>query len=375
MSMLIKGLVRPASVGFTGLGEQYRALKAPIDAAIQSVIERSAFIGGAELEEFEKWFAKFCAVEHAVGVSSGTAAIELSLRALGIGAGDEVVTAANTFIATAEAIAATGARPVFADVSERTGNLDSEQLARALSPRTRAILPVHLYGQPADMREISALVDPLGIPVVEDAAQAHGARCRGARAGSLGIAGCFSFYPTKNLGSFGDGGMVTTNNHAIAASVRTLRDHGRTSKYEHVAMGFTAKLDNLQAAVIRVQAERLDEWNARRCEAASWYRDELPPEVKVLDDPRGESVYHLFAVRVHGRDEFRAHLAAQGVETGIHYPVPLHLQPACRHLGYAPGDFPVSERLAREVVSLPMHPFLSRDAVRYVAEAAREFFQ
>jgi dTDP-4-amino-4,6-dideoxygalactose transaminase len=365
----------PTTVAFTGLREQYRTLKAPIDAAIQTVIDRSAFIGGAELEEFERWFAKFCGVEHAVGVSSGTTAIELTLRALGIGRGDEVVTAANSFIATAAAISATGARPVFADVYERTANLNPELLGRVLTRRVKAIVPVHLFGQPSAMSEICTIAAHRGIPVLEDAAQAHGAWYHGDRVGSIGRAGCFSFYPTKNLGAFGDAGLVTTNDGAIADAVKALRDQGRMSRYKHSAFGCTGRLDNLQAAVLRVQAEYLDEWNGRRRQVASWYRSELPAEIGTFDDPQGESVYHLFAIRVSRRDDFRAHLSSHGVETAVHYPVPLHLQPACRHLGYGLGDFPVSERLAREVVSLPIHPFLRHDQVRYVADLAREFFK
>ncbi len=361
-------------VPLVDLGAQYRALKPRIDAAIAGVIERSAFIGGAELVEFERWFAEYCGVAHALGVGSGTAAIELVLRALDVGPGDEVITAANTFIATAAAVSATGARPVLVDVEERTCNLDPARLHAAIGPRTKAVIPVHLYGRPAAMREIREAA--AGLPIVEDAAQAHGARCGGTRTGSLGTAGCFSFYPTKNLGAFGDGGLVTTDDEPLAARLKLLRDHGRTGKYEHAVAGYTARLDNLQAAVLRVQADCLDEWNARRRDVAAWYREALPPEVvSPSDDPGNESVYHLFVVRVPARDAFRAHLETRGVGTAIHYPVPLHLQVAYRDLGYRAGDFPVTERLAGEVVSLPMHPFLDRSHMEYVAGAAAEFFE
>jgi dTDP-4-amino-4,6-dideoxygalactose transaminase len=362
------------TVGFVAIHEQYKQLKPKIDAAIAGVINRSAFISGPELVEFERWFSDYCGVAHAIGVGSGTAAIELVLRALDVGPGDEVITAANTFIATAAAISVTGARPVLVDVDERTGTLDPARLKAAIGGRTRAVIPVHLYGRPAAMREIRETA--AGVPVIEDAAQAHGARYGGARTGSLGLAGCFSFYPTKNLGAFGDGGLVTTNDERLAARLKLLRDHGRTGKYEHAIVGFTARLDNLQAAVLRVQADCLDEWNARRRHVAAWYREALPPQVVCpAEDPGNESVYHLFVVRVPARDAFRAHLEARGVGTAIHYPVPLHRQTAYRDLGYSLGDFPVTERLAAEVVSLPMHPFLDRSQIRYVADAAAEFFK
>jgi len=361
-------------VPFVGLREQYESLKPRIDAAIASVVERSAFIGGAELDEFQRWFASFCGVGHALGVSSGTRALELVLRGLGVGAGDEVVTSANTFIATAAAISAAGARPVFADVDEASCNLDPGAFERAITPRTKAVVPVHLYGRPAAMRDISAIASRRGISVVEDAAQAHGAKYRGKRTGSLGAAGCFSFYPTKNLGAFGDAGLVTTDDGRLAARVALLRDHGRVSKYEHDTIGYTARLDNLQAAVLRVQADMLDDWNARRRRVAGWYRDALPAGLSYpADDPADEAVYHLFVARVPRRDEFRAHLEANGVATAVHYPVPLPLQPAYRELGYSVGDFPVTERLARDIVSLPMHPFLRHDQVKHVAAVAADF--
>jgi dTDP-4-amino-4,6-dideoxygalactose transaminase len=362
------------TIPFVNLREQYDALQPKIDAAIASVIRRSAFINGPEVEDFQYWFASFAGVRHAIGVSSGTRALELVLRGLHIGGGDEVITSANTFIATAAAITAAGARPVLVDVDESTGNLDPARLEQAITARTKAVIPVHLYGRPARMREILDVSKRKGIAVVEDAAQAHGAKYRGARAGSLGTAGCFSFYPTKNLGAFGDAGLVTTDDDDLATRIGLLRDHGRISKYEHEIVGYTARLDNLQAAILRVQAGMLDEWNARRRQVAAWYRQALPASlVCPTDDPQDESVYHLFVVRAPKRDEFRAHLLASGIATAIHYPVPIHLQPAYRELGYSVGDFPVTERLTREIVSLPMHPFLRQADVAYVAHAAAEF--
>ena len=362
------------TVPFVNLREQYDALKPQIDAAIASVLSRSAYISGPEVDEFQRWFASFCGVRHALGVSSGTRALELVLRGLNIGSGDEVVTSANTFIATAAAITAAGARPVLVDVDEASGNLDPDKIEQAITSKTKAIIPVHLYGRPAAMHEIVEVAKRKGIAVIEDAAQAHGAKYRGARTGSLGTAGCFSFYPTKNLGAFGDAGIVTTDDDELAARIRLLRDHGRVSKYEHDVVGYTARLDNLQAAVLRVQADMLDEWNARRRQAAKWYEQALPASLsRAKDDPRDESVYHLFVVRVPKRDEFRAHLDASGVATAIHYPVPVHLQPAYRELGYSVGDFPVTERLTREIVSLPMHPFLTQADVQHVADVAADF--
>ena len=361
-------------IPLVNLRAQYDAVKLEVDAAIASVLARSAYIGGPEVDDLQRWFASYCGVRHAIGVSSGTRALELVLRALHVGPGDEVVTSANTFIATAAAITAAGARPVLVDVDEATGNLDPNRVEHAITTKTKAIVPVHLYGRPAAMHDVLDIAGRKGLAIIEDAAQAHGAKCRGARAGSIGAAGCFSFYPTKNLGAFGDAGMVTTSDDTLAARVALLRDHGRVSKYEHDVVGYTARLDTLQAAVLRVQANRLDEWNACRRQIARWYEELLPRALEYpRDDPRDESVYHLFVIRVPKRDELRAHLEAQGIATGIHYPIPVHLQPAYRELGYSVGDFPITERLTREIVSLPMHPFLTRADVQDVAAAVAGF--
>jgi dTDP-3-amino-3,4,6-trideoxy-alpha-D-glucose transaminase len=362
------------TIGLVALRQQYEALKPQIDAAIAAVIQRSGFIAGPEVAEFERWFAAFCGVRHGLGVSSGTTALELVLRALDVRSGDEVIIPANTFVATGASVAAAGATPVLVDSDERSGNVDPARVADAITPRTKAIVPVHLYGRPAAIDEIIAAA--AGIPVIEDAAQAHGARCGTRRIGSIGVAACFSFYPTKNLGAFGDAGLITTSDDRIADRVRLLRDHGRVSQYEHAIIGQTARLDSLQAAVLRVQADALDDWNRRRRQVAAWYRELLPPEVvSPVDDPSSESVYHLFVARVPHRDRFRSHLAARGIATAVHYPIPLHLQPAFAHLGRGAGSFPVAERLCTEVVSLPMHPFLDRAQVQYIADAATEFFR
>jgi dTDP-4-amino-4,6-dideoxygalactose transaminase len=365
------------TVPFVNLAAQYDALRSEIDAAMAEVIAETAFVGGRHIGAFERWFADLCGVRHGVGVSSGTAALELVLEALGVGPGDEVITVPHTFIATAAAILRVGARPVFVDVDAGTFNMDPAQLGSALSPRTRAIVPVHLYGRPAPMGEIRALADARGIPVVEDACQAHGATLDGAPAGSLGRAGCFSFYPAKNLGAFGDGGIVTTDDAALAERVRLLTDHGRLTKYEHAVVGHNERLDTLHAAVLLAQAPQLTSWNAARRRAAGWYREKLAGLDLTLPEepPDGGHVYHLFVVRTPWRDALADHLRRRGVATGVHYPVPLHRQPALRHLGYeSVGAFPVAERLADEVLSLPMHPFLVEEDVEYIAECVAAFF-
>jgi len=362
------------TIGLVALREQYEQLKPKIDAAIASVIQRSAFIAGSDVGEFERWFRDFCGVRHALGVSSGTTALELVLRALKVAAGDEVIIPANTFVATGASVVAAGATPVLVDADPDSGNIDPARLAEAMTGRTKAIVPVHLYGRPAALGEIIAAAS--GIPIVEDAAQAHGAIYRGRRIGSFGVAACFSFYPTKNLGAFGDAGLITSNDDRIADGVRLLRDHGRISQYEHAIVGQTARLDNLQAAVLRVQADYLETWNQRRRQVAAWYRELLPPGIVSPSEEIGsEPVYHLFVVRVSRRDAFRAHLAERGVSTAVHYPIPLHLQPAFRYLGLGTGSFPIAERLSSEVVSLPMHPFLDRSQVQYIADAAAEFLR
>jgi dTDP-4-amino-4,6-dideoxygalactose transaminase len=363
-------------IAFVDLQSQYREVKGEVDRVIASILERGAYVGGREVEDFERWFADYCGVTHALGVSSGTTALELALRALGIGPGDEVVTVSHTFITSVAAITATGATPVLIDVDPQTGNMDPARLAAAITPKTKAVMPVHLYGHPADLDAIAAIAKRHGVPVIEDAAQAHGARYRGRRVGSLGTVACFSFYPTKNLGAFGDGGLITTSDDEIAKQVRLLRDHGRISKYEHAIVGQTARLDTIQAGVLRVQADRLDAWNARRRQVASWYRHHLAhtPLTLPTESTDAEPVYHLYAVRTPRRDALRDHLTSRQIGVGVHYPIPVHLQPAYRHLRYSQGSLPVSEQFASEQLSLPMHPFLDEAAVVHVAQAIIEFF-
>ncbi len=357
------------------LGRQWPAMREEVLALVDDLAGRGAFSLGAELKRFEAQFAEYCGTSEAIGVANGTVAIELALKALGAGPGDEVVTVAHTFFATAEAVAATGATPVFVDIDARTRTLDPAALAAAFTPRTRAVVVVHLYGRPADMGAIMGICDRAGIPVVEDCAQAHGATLDGRRVGSFGAAGAFSFYPTKNLGAFGDGGAVTTSDPALAARVRSLRHHGSAPEDANVhlrADGGTERLDNLQAAILSLKLRRLDADNAARRAAAARYHEllaDLPLTLPPVDAPGAESVHHLFVVEVRDRDAVRAALNADGVAAGIHYPTPAHRQPAFSALGYADGSLPVSEHLAARCLSLPIFPGITEDDQRRVAGA------
>jgi dTDP-4-amino-4,6-dideoxygalactose transaminase len=353
------------------LKAQYAALRPDIDAAIARVIANTSFIMGPEVRAFEEAFAAWCQARFAVGISSGTAAIELTLRALGVGPGDEVITTPFTFIATGEAISATGATPVFADIDPATYNLDPAAVEAALTARTRALLPVHLYGQPADMAALAAIAQRRGLALLEDAAQAHGAEIAGRRAGSLGHAACFSFYPGKNLGCYGDGGAVTTDDEALAGRLRKLRDHGRSSKYVHDELGYGHRLDALQAAILAAKLPHLDAANAARRRLAARYRQLLAGADLVLPYvPEGVTpAWHLYVVRTTRRDALLASLRAEGIEAGIHYPLPLHLQPAYRSLGLGAGSFPVAEAAAQQVLSLPLFPEMTDEQQERVAAA------
>jgi len=356
------------------LKAQYQAIKEEIDRAMRRVVESTAFIMGPEVSAFEEAFAAYCEAQYAVGVGSGTAALFLALKACGIGPGDEVITTPFTFMATAETISQAGARPVFVDIDPVTYNLNPELIEKVITPRTRAIIPVHLYGQPAEMDAIHEIAKAHGLWVIEDAAQAHGARYKGRRAGSLGDIACFSFYPSKNLGAYGDGGAVVTNNPDLAARVRALRDHGRSSKYIHEELGWGLRLDALQAAILSAKLPHLDAWNAARRERAQRYTEWLADTEIVTPTalPHVEHVYHCYVVRTPRRDEVYQALRKRGIGVGIHYPIPLHRQPAYRDLGYGEGAFPVSERCSREVLSLPMYPELTEEQQREVVEALRE---
>lgn len=362
-------------VPFVDLKAQYRTIQAEIEAAIGQVLENSDFILGGAVEQFEYDFARYCGVEHAVGVDSGTSALEMALLAHGIGPGDEVITAANTFIATTLAISYTGAKPVLVDVDPRTYNMDVSLVERAVTNRTKAIIPVHIYGQPADMDPILEIASRQGLLVIEDACQAHGAQYKGKPVGSLGDAAAFSFYPGKNLGGYGDGGMVVTKNAEAAEKLKMLRNYGQKEKYHHQIKGFNRRLDTIQAAVLLIKLKYLDAWNGARLKNAHLYNQlfqgapiEIPKEAE-----GAKPVYHLYVIQVDDRDRLKDHLQQQGISTGIHYPVPIHLQPAYRDLGYARGDFPVSERAAGRILSLPMYAELIAPMVRSVAEAVKNF--
>ena len=355
------------------LQAQYRAIKPEIDAAVLEVLGSGRFALGPAVDRFERAFADYCGAAEAVGVNSGTSALHLALLAAGVRPGDEVITVPFTFVATVAAIEHAGARPVFVDVDPDFYTMDPARLEAAITPRTRAIVPVHLYGQSADMRPILDVARHRGLTVIEDACQAHGAEYQGRRCGSIGTLGCFSFYPTKNLGAYGEGGAVVTGDRELAARIRRLRSWGETTRYEHETRGFNCRMDGLQGAILDVKLGHLDAWiEARRAHAAAYARC-LADTAAVVPRPRDEArhVYHVYAVRVPQRDALRARLADAGVQTAIHYPIPLHLQPAYRDLGYARGDFPVAERLAGEVLSLPMFPELTERQIEIVAGIIR----
>ncbi len=356
-----------------------RELREELDRAVAGVVEDAAFVLGPTVASFEEAVARRVGVDHAVGVASGTDALLLVLRALGVGAGDEVIVPAFTFFATAEAVIRAGARPVLADVRPDTLNLDPEAAAAEVTDRTAAVVPVHLYGQMADLPALSGLADRHGLALVEDAAQAIGARQQGTgEAGAVGDAGCFSFYPTKNLGAWGDGGLVTTGDADLAARLRSLRDHGRTEAggYGHREVAYNSRLDALQAAVLGVKLGALDGWNDRRREHARAYDaalDGLPGLEAPTVRAGNTHVYHQYTLRARERDALREHLRDRGVGSGVYYPTPLHLLEGLAHLGYGPGDFPVAERAAREVLSLPVFPGLTEGERAEVVEALREF--
>ena len=362
-------------VPLVDLAAQYQSIKPDIDGAIQRILDNTSFILGDEVRAFESAFAGYVGAAGAVGVSSGTAAIELSLRALGIGEGDEVITSAHTFIASAEAITNAGARPVFADIDPGTYNIDPDCVEALITERTRAILPVHLYGQPADLTALMEIAERRGLWLIEDAAQAHGAEVDGRKCGSIGHLACFSFYPGKNLGAYGDAGAVTSNDPQLLDRIRRLRDHGRTTKYEHVEIGFAERIDALQAAILGAKLPHLEAWTEARRHHAERY-DELLSGADVVIPAVHEDmrhVYHLYVVRSERRDSLLEHLKSAGVMAGVHYPIPLHRQPAYVALGYGPVSLPHTERAAAQVLSLPIYPELPDNALRYVAETVRAF--
>jgi dTDP-4-amino-4,6-dideoxygalactose transaminase len=361
-------------IPFVDLKAQYTSIKDEVNAAIQGVLESCQFTLGSEVAAFEREFAAYCQTDHGVGVNTGTSALHLALLAAGVGPGDEVVTVPFTFVATVAAIHYTGARPVFVDIEPGSFNLDVAALEAAITDRTKAILPVHLYGQPANMDPILDIAKKRGLIVIEDAAQAHGAEYKGRRAGSLGHMGCFSFYPGKNLGAYGEGGMVVTNNADYARTIRMLRDWGAERKYEHVLKGYNFRLEGIQGAVLRVKLKHLEAWTEARRSAATRY-DRLLAGSGV-QTPAAMSyarhVYHIYAIRTQQRQAWQAALSDQGIQTGIHYPIPVHLLPAYSDLGYKRGQFPTAEKAAAEVLSLPMFPELTAAQCETVCTAVRK---
>jgi dTDP-4-amino-4,6-dideoxygalactose transaminase len=364
----------PMKIPFVDLARQFRAIEAELTNAFHDVGHSGVYIMGERLESFEAKAAEFCGVRHAIGVADGSDALFLILKALGIGPGDEVITVPNSFIATAWTIVATGARPVFVDVAEDM-NMDPDRLESAFTPRTRAVLPVHLTGRPAEMDAINEIARRRGVAVVEDAAQAIGARYRGTRVGALGTAAGFSLHPLKNLGVYGDGGLVTTADDQLATTVRKLRNHGLKNRDECEVWGYNSRLDALQAAFAEIKLGHLESWNARCREIAARYHDGLLDLVTVpADKPWEECVYHNFVLRTDRRDALVSNLLRRGVDTRVHYPIPIHLQEAAKGLGYAEGDFPNSEAFAKTMISLPIYPELNDDEVAYVISAVREYF-
>jgi dTDP-4-amino-4,6-dideoxygalactose transaminase len=363
------------SIPLVGLLDQYKTIKSEIDSAIENIITSSAFVGGKEVTLFESEFAAFCEAKACVGVGNGTDALYLTLRALGIGAGDEVITVAHTFIATSEAISMAGAVPVFIDVQEDTMLMDPALIEPAITPRTKAIIPVHLYGQPCDMDAILDAARRHNLKVIEDAAQAHGARWRGQRIGSIGDAACFSFYPGKNLGAFGDGGAVVSQDEELIERIRMLANHGRLEKYTHKMEGVNSRLDGIQAAILRVKLRHLDDWNQQRRQIADSYREQLmQPEIVLPTIHDGaEPVWHLFVVRVADRERLQSHLKEEGITTGVHYPIPLHRQPAYEDRRIS-TPLPVTEKAASAVLSLPMYPELREQDIERICSALDSAF-
>jgi dTDP-4-amino-4,6-dideoxygalactose transaminase len=362
-------------VPFLDLKAHHVPLIEEFDAAIREVIASGAFAGGPFVEKFEEKFAAYCGSKHAIGVGNGTDALWLTLLALGIGEGDEVITVPNTFIATAEAIIYCKAKPVFVDVDQATFTMDPTKLEKRVTARTKAIIPVHLFGQPADMDPILEVARAHGLFVIEDAAQAHGAEYKGRKAGTMGDAGCFSFYPGKNLGAFGEAGAVVTNDADLREKIRNLRDHGQTQKYHHTLMGWNCRMDGIQAAVLSIKLCHLEEGNFLRRQHALQYNQAfagLDAVATPFEANYARHVYHVYAIRVQERDEVWRSLQEKGIGCAVHYPIPIHLQEACRNLGYKSGAFPVAETLAEEFLSLPMFPELREGQIEHVVRCVGE---
>jgi len=372
-------------VQFVDFKKQLQKIEKEIAKSLKRTLQRSDFILGQEEKLFEKEFAMYCGTKYALGLNSGTDALFLSLVAMGIGKGDEVIVPAFTFIATANAVSYTKAKPVFVDIDEKTYNIDVTKIERAITRKTKAIIPVHLFGQCCDMDAIMRIAKKYGLKVIEDACQAHGAEYISPRstvhspqykkAGTIGDAGCFSFYPTKNLGGWGDGGMIVTDNKKLRDKLLMLRDCGRKSKYEHVILGYNSRLDTLQAAILRIKLKYLDKWNRMRQDNSRLYTQELKSSPGIIcptEVDYSTHIYHIYAVRVRNRDKVVAYLKKNGIAVLVHYPIPLHLQKVYKNSGYKRGDFPVAEKVAKEIISLPMHPFLTEAQIKYAAKTLKK---
>jgi len=365
-------------VPFLDLKAQYASIQEEIATALQKVLDKTAFAGGPFVAKFEKEFASFCQCDFAIGVGSGTDALWMALLGLGIGQGDEVITTPNTFIATAEAISFSGAIPVFVDIDERTYTMNPDLLERAITPKTKAVIPVHLFGQMADMDRIMQIARTHGLFVIEDACQAHGAEYKGRRAGSIGEAGCFSFYPGKNLGAYGEAGAIVTNNTKLAEKMRMFRDHGQAKKYYHSIIGWNARMDGLQGAVLSVKLKHLPVWNEARRKNAQLYNKlltDIDNLIVPMEADYAKHIYHVYAIRAQNRDALISNLAENNIFCGIHYPVPIHLQNAYKILGSSIGSFPVAEKCAEELASLPMFPELKPEQIKRVAHEIKYFLK
>jgi len=365
---------------FLDLSFQYKSIKEEIDEAIRKVLESTIFIGGKEVEEFEKEMTEFCGAKHAIGINSGTDALFLSLKVVGVGSGDEVITTPFTFIATAGVIANCGAKPVFVDIDPESFNIDSSKIEEKITEKTKVILPVHLFGQMADMDEIMAIAKKYNLSVIEDAAQAIGAEYKGKKAGTIGDFGCFSFFPSKNLGAYGDGGMVVTNNEELAEKIRLLKNHGSSpkEKYLNLIIGINSRLDAIQAAILRVKLKYLSKWSKEKAEKAFYYNEKLK-EVGDIITPvifsDRNHIFHQYTIRTKSRDELQKYLKEKEIPTMAYYHLPLHLQPAFEYLNYKTGDFSESERAANEVLSLPTYPELPKKDQDFVIEKIKEFYK
>jgi dTDP-4-amino-4,6-dideoxygalactose transaminase len=360
-------------VEFVDLRREYQEIRESLRGQVEKVLSRGCYILGDEVQSFEQEFSDYIGAGHSIGVGSGSDALYLVIKALGIGEGDEVITVANTFVSTADAIARNGAIPVFVDVMEESYCIDTLKIEEKLTTRTKAILPVHLYGQPADMEPILAIANKYGLHVIEDACQAHGAEYRGQKVGGIGDVGCFSFYPTKNLGGYGDGGIVVTNNEMLANKVRVLRHYGQEIKNESIVLGINSRLDELQAAVLRIKLKYLDKWNGSRITAAALYNELLAGVEAIVPRERASTkhVYHLYVIRMKDRDNMRRKLSAKGIETGVHYPIPVHKQRSYLDMGFK-EKLETTEKICGEIFSLPMYSLITEKEIRFVTDAIKE---